>query len=111
MFVSWAGLDSDNFVVQFSKTRFHGALKMLDERLGKSTWLAGEDFTVADITPVFPLTTGRLFLGFSLEDYPSILKWLKRISERDGYKRACEKGDPGLEPIVGAEPPEPLQRA
>jgi glutathione S-transferase len=110
MLVSWAGLDSDNFVVQFSTTRLQGALKMLDERLEKSAWLAGEEFTVADITPVFSLTTGRLFCGFSLEDYPNILKWLKKISERDAYKRAFEKGDPGFDPIIGADAPEPLRR-
>jgi glutathione S-transferase len=85
-------------------------MTMLDERLGKSTWLAGEEFTVADITPVFSLTTSRLFTPYSLEGYPNILNWLKKISQRDAYKRACEKGDPGLEPIIGAEPPEPLRR-
>jgi glutathione S-transferase len=111
MLIGWSGLDSENFVVQFSKSRLQAALKMLDDQLEKHTWLAGEEFTVADIAPVFSLTTGRLFTPYSLEGYPNILRWLKKISERDGYKKSFEKGDPGLEPIIGADPPEPLQRA
>jgi glutathione S-transferase len=109
MLIAWSGLEASNPVSQFVQKRLKTALGMLEERLGKSTWLAGEEFTIADIMPVFSLTTGRLFFPYSLQDYPNIRKWLERISQREGYKRSMEKGDPGMEPMIGVDPPEPLR--
>jgi glutathione S-transferase len=42
-------------------------------------------------------------LGVSLFDpapYPHILRYLKRISEREAYQRAMHKGDPGMTPLL-----------
>lgn len=54
---------------------------------------------------VFSLTTARLFGPYSLEEYPHIVEYLKRVGEREGYKRAMTKGDSGFEPYLGAEKP------
>jgi glutathione S-transferase len=58
---------------------------------------------------VFSLSTGRLFAPYSLEGYDGILLFLRRVAERDGYKRAMEKGDPGFVPLFGAEAPDPMR--
>ncbi|KAI3318465.1 putative glutathione S-transferase [Xylariaceae sp. AK1471] len=80
-------------------------LQFMDKHLSANEWLAGSDFTAADIMNVFPLTTMRTFSGLDLSEYPNILDYLKRCSERDGYKRARAKGDPDLELMIDGKAP------
>lgn len=51
---------------------------------------------------LFPLTTFRLFVPFSFEEYPNIVAYLQRITEREAYRVAMEKADPGLERPISA---------
>lgn len=88
------------------RARLDATLKHVDGRLKENKWLAGEDFTAADVMSVYPLTTQRYFgPNISLEEYPNIVRWLKDVSERPGYQRAMEKGDPEMRLLVGAEAP------
>lgn len=41
----------------------------------------------------------------SFKEYPNIVRWLKDCSEREGYRRAREKGDPEMKDLIDAEPP------
>lgn len=106
MMGKFAKLGDDNFMVGYSKDRTAKSLKLIDERVRDNTWLAGEEFTAADIMIVFPLTTGRYFAQFSLADYPNLVAYLGRVGEREGYRRAMERGDPGLGLVLGVESPE-----
>jgi glutathione S-transferase len=101
-----SGLSSDNLAAKFAKRSFDQSLEIIEARVSKFTWLAGDEFTVADIMNVFSLTTMRLFFPYSLEGYNGIISYLQRVSERDGYKKAMAKGDPGFTPLLGAEKPE-----
>ena len=47
---------------------------------------------------VFPLTTMRAFTGRSLDASPNLRTYLQRIGERPAYRRAMNKGDPGMAP-------------
>ncbi|KAF7114444.1 hypothetical protein CNMCM5793_008748 [Aspergillus hiratsukae] len=78
--------------VRYAKRNFEQALKILDERLTKYTWLAGEEFTAADVMNVFTLTTARLFFGYSLTGYDGILPYLRRVTMREVYQRAMGRG-------------------
>lgn len=80
-------------------------LKFIDDRLSKVPWLAGEEFTAADIMSVFSLTTMRVFAPTDLSAYPNILKYLERVGERPAYKRSMDKADPGMGPYLAAETP------
>ena len=75
-------------------------LKLLEARLGKVDYLAGAEFTAADIMAVFSLTTMRYFYPVDLAAYPQILAYLQRISQREAYQRAMRKGDPGMELLL-----------
>jgi glutathione S-transferase len=44
----------------------------------------------------FSLTTMRYFLPYDLARCPNIVGYLGRISQRPAYRRAMEKGDPGM---------------
>ena len=99
-------LASDDLSSVFARRTFEHSLQILEDRLSKHTWLAGDEFTAADIMNVTSLTTMRLWIPYSLEGYDGILAFLKRVSERDGYRQAMAKGDPGFEPLICAEKPE-----
>lgn len=107
MFLMHSALSEDDKTKAWAKQRLDSALKLMDDWLRDNKWLAGEDFTAADIMSVYPLTTQRYFgPNVSLGAYPNILRYLKDVSERPGYKRAMEKGDPDMKLLVGAEAPE-----
>ncbi|MBT8431203.1 MAG: glutathione S-transferase family protein [Altererythrobacter sp.] len=54
------------------------ALRLMDERLANSTWMAGDRVTLADIA-LFPYTHVAESGGFGLEDYPNICVWIERV--------------------------------
>ncbi|CAJ2510366.1 Uu.00g050690.m01.CDS01 [Anthostomella pinea] len=85
--------------------RFNKMLARMDARLRSNTWLAGDEFTAADIMTVFTLTTMRSFYAFDLTGYEGILAYLQKVAQRDGYKRARAKADPDLELMIDAKPP------
>ncbi|KAM0553197.1 hypothetical protein ACHAPJ_007484 [Fusarium lateritium] len=88
-----------------AEERFKKALRMLDDRLLGNKWLAGEDFTVADIMIVFAFTTMRHAFPYNLEGYPNIVNYLGHIGGRESYRNAMAKSDPGLELPLGPSPP------
>ncbi|KAJ4155475.1 hypothetical protein LMH87_000716 [Akanthomyces muscarius] len=92
-----------NLAAFFSNRSFKQALQILDDRLQTNKWLAGDEFTAADIMNVFVLTTVRLFVPYSLEGRDAILAYLERVTKREAYVRAMAKGDPGLAPVIAAK--------
>ncbi len=83
-----------------TKGRLSRALDMLETRLSKVAYLAGTEFTAADIMIVFTLTTMRIFMPLDLGPYVSIKAYLGRIGGRPAYQRAMQKGDPDLVPML-----------
>ena len=80
--------------------RLNQVLALIDARVAQNDFLAGSEFTAADIMSVFSLTTMRLFHRFDLTPYPAILAYLQRIGARPAYRRAMAKGDPDLTPLL-----------
>ena len=76
--------------------RLDRAWDMVEARLGQSPYLAGADFTAADIMTLFPLTTMRLFAPRELGGYPNIAAYLQRIGGREAFQRAMTRADPGF---------------
>lgn len=74
-------------------------LAHLDARLRETgAWLAGDEFTAADVLTVWCVTTMRQFVPLDLSPYEGgILAWLGRVAGREAYRRAMEKGDQGLD--------------
>jgi glutathione S-transferase len=98
MMIRAVQLPTDHPVVKNVDARLRNVLKLLDSRLEHAAWLAGDEFTAADIMSVFSLTTVRMFMPFDLSGYPEILRYLGR--------GAMAKGDPGFTPILGGPAPE-----
>ncbi|WP_414451620.1 glutathione S-transferase family protein [Burkholderia sp. 22PA0099] len=100
MTVERCGLPADHPVLTSTRGRLDKVLRLIDDRLAHSAYLAGDTFTAADIMNVFSLTTMRLFHPVDLAPYPGILAYLQRIGARPAYRRAMEKGDPDLTPLL-----------
>ncbi len=100
MILSRLKLPNDNPILRAMKGRLDLALGLVEARLARSAFLAGSEFTTADIMIVFTLTTMRLFLPFDLAPYPAILAYLQRIGGRPAYRRAMHKGDPDMAPLL-----------
>ncbi|OTA85558.1 hypothetical protein M434DRAFT_82628, partial [Hypoxylon sp. CO27-5] len=105
--LSRSGIGKGHESVKRCDARRKQILDFVDRRLSKVPWLAGEQFTAADIMNVCCLTTMRCFVQYSLGGYPNILAYLKRVAARGGYRRAMEKGDSNLDvdELIGAKPP------
>jgi glutathione S-transferase len=89
-------LTDDNPVLSAMKARLDRAFDLVEARAREADYLAGSEFTSADIMMGFSLTTMRYFLPYDLKRCPNILGYLARIGARPAYRRAMEKGDPGM---------------
>ena len=100
LMVGRVGLSPDHPVQAAVQGRLDRVMALVEERLGEADYLAGSEFTAADIMSVFSLTTMRLFQPVDLRPYPNILAYLQRIGARPAYQRAMAKGDPDLTPML-----------
>ena len=91
-------VDPTNETVRDINTRYARGFAMVERRLASAPYLAGEDFTAADIIMLFPLTTMRLFTPLDLADYPNIRAYLQRIGARPGFQRMIAKTAPDPAP-------------
>ena len=73
-------------------------MHVLDTRLGETKYVAGDEYTIADIA-IAPwyglLTTGKIYSGdgfdsakfLSVHEYSNVVRWYEEISNRPAYQR------------------------
>ncbi|PRY08204.1 glutathione S-transferase family protein [Paraburkholderia sp. BL25I1N1] len=66
-------------------------LGYIDQKLSKTGWFVGNDFTAADVQMSFPLEAGTARGGMEGQ-IPAVVDFLKRIHARPAYQRALERG-------------------
>jgi len=96
MILNWLKLAADNPMLVAMRTRLDRSFDLVDARVRDAKYLAGDDFTSADIMIGFSLTTMRYFMPYDLGRCPNVRDYLGRIAARPAYQRAMEKGDPGM---------------
>ena len=74
--------------------REDGYYRHLDARLAASPYLAGPEFTLADIMVMFNIAELPLFGGRSCDDLPNVQAYAKRIGARPAYQKAMEIAGP-----------------
>ena len=94
--MSRLNLADDNPLLRMSRARVDRAFDLVNARLGEADYLAGREFTAADIMIGFSLTTMRYFMPYDIARCPNIVRYLARIGARPAYRRAMDKGDPGM---------------
>ncbi len=73
----WAGI---------SEGRARKAAAFFDKRLGEAPYVAGDRFTIADITLYVGMGFGKIVKFRPWEDYANIADWRERVSTRPGLK-------------------------
>ena len=63
--------------------------KELDERLSNSNYLAGENYTIADIA-TFPWIARHKWHDIGLKNFANLTRWYLEISERDAVKKGYD---------------------
>ncbi len=63
--------------------RLHG---VLDKRLGQARWLAGEEYSIADII-TYPWLRFPERRGVDMADYPNVKRWFDAIDARPAVQR------------------------
>lgn len=64
----------------------------VESELGKGTWFAGEELTVADIQMSYPIEANQTRGDGA--NRPNTKAWLARVHARPAYQRALERGGP-----------------
>ncbi|MGF6758340.1 glutathione binding-like protein [Paraburkholderia sp. GAS334] len=62
---------------------------VMDTQLGKTAYLAGNDYTIADIAS-FPWTRSWKNQGVELDDFPNVKRWHEEIAARPAVMRGVE---------------------
>lgn len=96
MMLNRLNLADDNPVLLATRARVDRSFDLVNSRLGEASLLAGSEFTTADIMMGFSLTTMRYFLPYDIGRCRNIVRYLADIGKRPAYRRAMEKGDPGM---------------
>ena len=75
---------------QFGEERYFKISKRiyeeLDARLSRSRFLAGENYTIADIG-TYPWIARHEWHDIGLKNFKNLTRWYEKISERDGVKK------------------------
>ena len=78
---------------QFGEERFFKIAKRLyselDERLSSSKYLAGDDYTIADIA-TWPWIARHEWHDIGLKNYKNLLRWYSDISKREAVIRGYQ---------------------
>jgi len=81
---------SENVHSAFIQPEIIKSFDFIEMTLKESGYFVGDKLTAADIQMSFVMETGSKMI--KKEEYPAVFDWLQRVSMRDAYKKALEKG-------------------
>jgi glutathione S-transferase len=94
MIMKFSGASADSPFAQTMEQRKEALIDMIEQRLSKADYFAGDALTAADIMNVFMLTTGNRFMPIDFSARPAIRRYVERIQARPAYQRAMAKAEP-----------------
>jgi glutathione S-transferase len=80
--------ERDNWGARKARQVFEGRLRLVTRQLARSSYMAGETFTAADISITYALQFAHRTVGFPLGE--AEWAYIDRTTARDAYKRAME---------------------
>lgn len=99
-----AGID-DEYAKARYVTETRRCASVLDGRLAVHTFVAGDEFSIADIA-CFPWTRVMKAYDIDIQEFPALSEWSDRISARPSARVKLERptdAEPPLETLTGAE--------
>ena len=114
---SWYQSDLNSDLLRQSLLAYHDFLHDMEATLRETPWLAGQDYSLADIDVIpYLWRLSNLQLDFLWAKLPGVTDWFKRVTTRpafrtaiidpalpewiDGMRNAGSKARPQLEPVV-----------
>lgn len=90
-FLRYAPSGQDYAIERYTKevTRL---LTVLEKRLEKHTYVAGADYTIADMA-IWPGRASAFVMGMGLDEWPATRDWFERIRGRPAVARVMERAD------------------
>jgi len=78
--------------IPLAKERYHNVTKqiysVLNNRLGKSAYLAGDDYSIADVaTYPWTMPEQQTLHHIDIDEYPNVKRWGSEISQRPAVQR------------------------
>lgn len=67
----------------------------MDKQLQNNEYLAGNQYTIADIA-TFPWVTIHSWAGVSIDNLPNLKKWHDKINERPKVKKGLSIPEPSI---------------
>jgi GST-like protein len=103
-------------VHEYSRSRYRTEtlrlLDVLDQRLRDHTYLAGAEYSIADVA-TYPWARVLGFMGLEISQYPGVSRWASAISMRPAAQRTIAKVDelrPRSMSEINAANPEEMDR-
>ncbi|NIJ36105.1 GST-like protein [Sphingopyxis panaciterrae] len=90
-FLRYAPAGQDYAVERYTK-ELQRLLTILERRLEKSAYVAGDDYTIADMA-IWPGRASAFVMGMGLDEWPAIHGWFERIRARPAVARAMARED------------------
>ncbi len=90
---------------------YYKAIKSMDDSLSAADWLAGKDYSLADITMLpYVLRLEHLGLSWFWADKPRVADWLERNKQRPAYAAMSDYLDPKYLAIMDKDSADHKQR-
>ena len=90
-FLRYAPAGQDYATERYTK-ELNRLLTVLEKRLEKSAYIAGDDYSIADMA-IWPGRASAFVMGMGLGDWPAMHAWFERIRERPAVERAMTRDD------------------
>ena len=78
---------------QYARDRYNNEVlrlyRVLENRLGECAWLAGDEYTIADIA-AYPWCKGHADRGVDKTGFPNFMRWLEAMEARPAVQRNNE---------------------
>jgi glutathione S-transferase len=87
MFKKWYGKKADIEIVNKNLEELDKVLNVYDQRLSRVSFIAGEEFTIADISHI-PYINYLLKCGYKqvFKKYTNVYRWIKKIIKRESVQ-------------------------
>ncbi|XP_047336783.1 glutathione S-transferase F9-like [Impatiens glandulifera] len=92
MFSSALGFPADEKLIEESEMKLGKVLDVYEERLGKTKYLGGDFFSLADLShlPFTEYLVGPMGKGYMIKDRKNVSAWWDDISNRPSWKKVLE---------------------
>ncbi|NIR30628.1 MAG: glutathione S-transferase family protein [Gammaproteobacteria bacterium] len=67
----------------------HRLYRVMDKRLGETEYLAGDEYTIADVA-TYPWVARYIWHDIALEDIPNVKRWFESIGERPAVRTGMD---------------------